>query len=168
MNISTLLAEKKEKNKQLKTKYSLLQKYKSIWLICINDSAISEELAGALQFLPGAFIVHMDGVETNKVWNVVITSDLDKALLAGFDFVVGCDEIEGLHDYIKQWVSPIVSSHNHLATLLSEFNPIKNKGNAFIYSELNTYAIFAAITRYLENYKFSMDNKNLIRNVLAI
>jgi hypothetical protein len=65
-------------------------------------------------------------------------------------------------------VAPIVGSTHPIASLLSEFNPIKNEWNSFLFQELNTYSVFAAITRYLENYKFSMDNKNLIRNILSI
>jgi hypothetical protein len=48
MNISTLLAEKKEKAKQIKETFGLLQKHRSIGLVYIDDASIVEDLAMAL------------------------------------------------------------------------------------------------------------------------
>jgi hypothetical protein len=45
---------------------------------------------------------------------------------------------------------------------------MKNEGNSFYYEESNHWSIFYSIVRYMENYKFPFDNKNLIKNVLAV
>jgi hypothetical protein len=48
-------------------------------------------------------------------------------IIAGFDFVTGCDDFEGLQKYMEVGVAPIVGSTHPIASLLSEFNPIKNE-----------------------------------------
>ena len=51
MNISTVLAWKREKNAKIKETYWLLQKYKSIGLVVLSDLLISQELLNGLQAL---------------------------------------------------------------------------------------------------------------------
>ena len=45
---------------------------------------------------------------------------------------------------------------------------MKNIWNSYLYDTLNEWSIFYSIVRYLENYKYTYDNKSLIRNVLDI
>ena len=44
---------------------------------------------------------------------------------------------------------------------------MKDEGNAYLYDEDNEWSVFYALARYLENYKISFDNKNLVKNVLG-
>lgn len=168
MNISTVLAWKREKNAKIKAKYWLLQKYKSLWLIMLNNTSVLQELLDGLQYLPGAFIVYIQWEWIQKKWNVIITWELDTSLKWGYDFIVCCDEVTQLQSYLELWVTPIICKNNHMGSIFTEFNAIRTEWNSYLYQELNSYSIYAAIVRYLENYKFSFDNKNLIKNILSI
>jgi hypothetical protein len=64
--------------------------------------------------------------------------------------------------YIKKWITPIVLKNKEFI----EFNPLKNEWNAFFYETLDKWSIFYTIVRYMENYKFPFDNKNLVTNLL--
>jgi hypothetical protein len=81
---------------------------------------------------------------------------------------VSDNSISQISDYTSVGVTPIINKNNHLSIILKEFNPMKNEGNTFYYDESNHWCIFYSIVRYMENYKFPFDNKNLIKNVLAI
>lgn len=168
MNISSVLSEKRETNAKIKDKYSLLQKYKSIGLIVVKDEQVAKQLAGGLEFLSGAFIIYIEWSDTKKHKNVVVTWELDTSLIAGFDFVVACDEIEDLPSYLQKWVVPLICSSNPMSALFSQFNAVKNTWNAFLFESVHPFSIYAAIVQYLENYKFAFDNKNAIKNVLGI
>lgn len=50
---------------------------------------------------------------------------------------------------------------------LSEFNPMKFEGNAFLFEEKDRYQIFAALIRYLENVKYPGDKRILLKNVTS-
>ena len=70
--------------------------------------------------------------------------------------------------YIEKWITPIVLRKNNISTNLTEFNPLQNEWNSFFYEELNKWSIFYSIVRYMENFKFPFDNKNLVKNVLKV
>lgn len=169
MNITTVLAEKKEKAIVLKKKLGLLLKYKPLGLIRLDSADLTNDLIEWLKSLDTGFVVYSKWVETEILSkNVVITGNLDNDVISGFDFVVCDDNIENINLYIEKWITPIINKDNHLTSILKEFNPIKNEGNSFFYDELNKWSIFYSIVRYLENYKFPFDNKNLVKNVLKV
>ena len=169
MNITTVLAEKKENGLKLKKALWILLKYKPLWLIRLNNSNITNELIDGLKSLPAGFVVYLEWVNTEILSNnIVITWSLKDSVLSGFDFVVCDDEISNLNMYIGKWITPIITRDNHLASILREFNPLKNEWNSFFYDNLNKWDIFYTIVRYLENYKFPFDNKNLVKNVINL
>lgn len=45
--------------------------------------------------------------------------------------------------------------------ILENYNPVTEKGNAFLFTETNKWHFFGAFMRALENYKFSYDWQNL-------
>jgi glycogen synthase len=45
---------------------------------------------------------------------------------------------------------------------------MQSEGNGYIFEKNNKWEIFYALTKYLENYKFPYDNRNLVKNVLEI
>jgi hypothetical protein len=45
---------------------------------------------------------------------------------------------------------------------------MKNEGNSYFYDSESKWLVFWAIIRYMENYKFPFDNKNLVKNVLKV
>lgn len=169
MNISATLTEKKTTNAELKKNYGLFQKYKPLWLIKLSNKDMTDELVEWLKVLTAGFVVVVENATEQQVAkNIIITDNVDATALSGFDFVVGDNELSQISDYTNAGVTPIINKDNHLNTILKEFNPLKNEGNSFHYEELNHWSIFYTIVRYMENYKFPFDNKNLIKNVLSV
>ncbi len=169
MNISAVITEKKGANTNIKKEFGLLQKHKPLGLIQITDDTVIEDLLPGLSILWAGFIVYWENLEDSKFSkNVVVTNKLTEEMIVWFDFVVGDANISKISEYSSKWVAPILERSTHLSSILSEFNPIKNEGNSFFYDENNSWSIFYSIVRYLENYKFPFDNKNLVKNVLEI
>lgn len=160
---------KKEKNKKLKKDLWLGQKYMPLWLIKLKNKELIRELRDAFLTVNAWFIIEIDWIENEKLWeNIIAVSKINKNDLAWFDFVLFDDLDDDINKYIQNWVTPIVKNNNHLSSILKQFNPLKNEWNSFIYEEFNKWSIFAWIIKYLENFKFPFDNKNLVKNVLSI
>lgn len=169
MNITTVFTEKRENSIKLKKLLWIMQKYKPLWLVKLSDDSFVNELIEWLKTLPSGFVIYSKWSTTEKLSNnIIITWELNKSFISGFDFLVCDDEIENLISYIDKWITPIIIRDNHMATILKEFDPLKNDWNTFFYDELNKWSIFYSIVRYMENYKFPQDNRNLIKNVLKI
>ena len=169
MELNVVLKEKREKNILIKKNFWLLQKYKALGLIKITNKSLIKDLRDGLVVLPACFVICMEWVETDKIWkNIVATSDISESDLIWFDFIIWDDELENLNKFLELWITPIVSETNPLHSILKEFNPVKNEWNSYIYQTLDKWSIFYSLVKYLENYKFSFDNKNLVKNVLAI
>jgi len=167
MNLTTVLAEKKENGLKLKRTLGILLKYKPLGLIKLNDKVLTNDLIDWLKSLPTWFVVYSENTQTKILSNnVVITWELNDSFLSGFDFIVCDNDIETLNLFIEKWITPIIIKNNHLWSILREFNPLKNDWNAFFYDKLNKWDIFYTIVRYMENYKFPFDNKNLVNNIL--
>ena len=43
---------------------------------------------------------------------------------------------------------------------------MRSEWNAYFYDESNKWSIFSSIVKYMENYTFPFDNKNLVKNVV--
>lgn len=169
MNISTVFTEKRENNIKLKKILGLLLKYKPLWLVKLSDVNLTNELIEWLKTLPSGFVVYSKWSETKNLSNnIVITWELDDKLAIGFDFLVCDNDISSLNSYIEKGITPIIIKDNYMASILKEFNPIRGDWNSFFYTELNKWSIFYSIVRYMENYNFPHDNKNLVKNVLSI
>jgi len=165
MTIASILKNKKENKEKLLNIYNLKDSKKALWLLILSDNLINEVLFDALKILPANFIVIFKN-EIANYKNIVVSKDVIQD--SWFDFII-CDDCEdNLMKYLKIWVVPIVYKNHHITNLLSEFNAAKIEWNSFIF-ENNTFCdIYYAIIRYLENYKFSYDNKALVKNVLDI
>lgn len=169
MDFNDILSEKKEKNTQLKTKYSLPKKQKAIWLVKISNKSLIKELRDAFLNLPATFILEIDWAPTEKLGeNIVATSKVDSKDLIGFDFIIASDDVKTLNKYFSLGITPIVSSDHTLNSILKEFNPMKNEWNSYIFTKDDKWSIFYSLVRYLENYKFPFDNKNLVKNVVKL
>ena len=168
MSFSELLKQKKINHDAIVNKYKLLKKNKPLWLIDLKDEKVLKLLLNWLEKLPSNFIVlhhHWRKPSINSQ-NIFITSEqLDSVW---FDFVVCDDCNDNLSDYIKKLVVPIINEDNHMSSILKEFNAIKNEWNSYLYKDKDEWSIFYALVRYLENYKFSFDNKNLVKNLFEI
>lgn len=169
MNLAQILKEKTKKSLELKEKYNFSKKNKALWLIKIENKALLKELRDGLLELNISFIVEINWAENEKLWeNIIAVSKLNETDIIWFDFIICDNEIKHLNNYLEKWITPIITHKNPLKNLLSDFNPVKNEWNAFLFEKENKWCIYSALVRYMENYKFPFDNKNLIKNVLKI
>ncbi len=168
MTLAQVLKQKKELSLKLKKGFKLPIKNKALGLIQINNKTLLKKLYFWLANLPVDFVVVWD---FDKEWideqfkNIYITKKVNKANLQAYDFTVIDSEVWKLWEYFENAVVPISPNDNHFSSILKEYQPMKNEGNAYLYDESNEWSIFYAISRYLENYKISFDNKNLVKNV---
>jgi len=167
--MKTVFVQKKENAVKIKKNLWLMQKYKPLWLIKLTNSAVLKDLSECLKSLPAGFVIQTEWVNTEILAsNVVITWNIDNSMISWFDFLVCDDEINNLNTYMEKWITPLICRENHISKLLSEFDPLKNEWNSYLYDNWNKYSIFYSIIRYMENYKFPFDNKNLVNNVLKL
>ena len=169
MDLNAILKEKKWKRDQIKNKFSLPPKTKAIWLVKISNKSLIKDLRDTFLVLPACFIIEVEWAENEKLGeNIIATSKIEPKSLVWFDFIVCDEDIKNMNKYFELWITPIISTKNPLNSILQEFNPIKNEWNAYLFENTEKWNIFYAIVRYLENYKFPFDNKNLVKNVLDI
>ena len=168
MTLTQILKEKKEKAHSLKKDYKLPIKFKPLGLVLINNKALLQKLYFWLSNLPIDFVCVWDfGKEGNdeQCKNIYVSKKSIPANLIAYDFIVSDGWIKNISKYFEKAVVPILPEWNVFWSVLKEYNPMKNEWNAYLYSENNEWSVFHAITRYLENYKITFDNKNLVKNV---
>ena len=167
MNIVELLRKKKASWNEIKKDFDFPLNNKATWLISLSDNNLTNELLEALSVLDVNFIIKSNNLNNSDFKNIAFIKEWFNSLI-WLDFVL-CDECENnMTDYFNFGVTPIISKNSHLSSLLSEFNPGKVSWNAYIFKNNNKWEVFYALIRYLENFKFSYDNKALVKNVLDI
>lgn len=167
MTQKVLVTKKKEVATEMLKKYDFVKSSKLLGLVKISNQGVLNKLLDWFSTLPVNFLVISD-FEVTEYKNIKKIQDILELEMDGLDFII-CDKtVEKLELYCRKWVVPIIEDKNYLSSILSEFNPIKNEWNSFIYEVLNEWNIFYAFIRYMENSKFSFDNKNLIVNVSNI
>jgi len=167
MIFSDLIKEKRKVSESIKSIYSLPKKHKATWLIKIENTLLLKELEEWLAHLPANFVIESENFETNWYSNITVSWNTQK-IHHWFDFIICDSNIEWLNEYFSKWIVPITSEVNQLWSILKEFNPIKNEWNSYLYNDENKWSIFYSVVRYLENYKFPFDNKNLVKNIFEV
>lgn len=168
MTLVQILKEKKELSNNLKREYNLPLKNKALWLIKLTNKTLLQKLYFWLANLPINFVIIWDFW---KKWideqfkNIYICDKINEINLKWFDFCIFDSETTDLAQYNESAVVSILPKNNHLSSIMKEYNPMKNEWNSYLYEKENEWSIFHAITRYLENYKISFDNKNLVKNL---
>jgi len=168
MTLAQLLKEKKELSHDIKTKYKLPIKNKPLWLILIKNKVLLQKLYFGLANLPIDFVLVWDfdkDGRDDQFTNIYVKSEIKDVDLKWFDFVVLDSNATDISKYSTNAVVSILPESNHLSAIMKEYKPMKNEGNAYLYEKENEWSIFHSITRYLENYKITFDNKNLLKNV---
>lgn len=169
MNLSELLEDKRKNSSILRSNYFSQTKNKSVWIIDLKDNEITENLLNWLKVLPSNFIIISEkNNEENIEKNIVFIKKVPKDIESWIDFIVTDNNLENLKSYLALWICPILPEDNYLSTILEEFNPVKVIWNSYIYKKQNEWEIFYAIVKYLENYKFPYDNRNLVKNLFEI
>lgn len=169
MKLNNIFSDKKISNEKIKKIIWIPIKYKPLWLVILKNREITEKLIEWLKVLCAWFVIYIENTENKNISdNLFITKKIDNFDLLWYDFIICDNEILNINKYLENWVIPIIIKDSYLNSIFQEFNPMKNDWNAFLYEELNEWQIFYALVRYLENYKFPFDNKNLVENVLKI
>jgi hypothetical protein len=98
---------------------------------------------------------------------VKIVTSPDSASIEGADAYITdiLDERVPMTTLIEHAVVPIVPSQSPYSAKLTEFNPMKFEGNAFLFDPANQFQMFAALVRYLENIRYPGDKRTLVKNV---
>lgn len=163
----SLFSDKKKYSKAVKHFYNFKTKNKPTGLIVVSDEKNIDFLLDGLEVLSCDFVVKTSNELQEKI-NIAKSQEIKKDLLLWFDFIVWDNDISSLNEYLKSWVIPIVPENNYLSSILKEFDPLSNEWNSFLYKEKNSWSMYYAIIRYLENYKFPYDNRNLVKNVVNL
>jgi len=168
MTFAQVLREKKELSIKLKKEFKLPLKNKALWLIKLTNKTLLQKLYFWLANLPIDFVIIWDFWKEwidEKFKNIYICDKIEDNDLIWFDFVVFDSTDTDLSKYNKNWIVCLSPADNQFQSILKEYNPMKNDWNAYLYDDFNEWSIFHAIARYLENYKITFDNKNLVKNV---
>lgn len=167
MSLQNILTEKKKQQELLKTRLKFQKKNKILALVIFEDTETLEKLLDWLNILPVDFVV-ITKQKFKDYNNIIYKEEINQNTFYWFDFVLWDNCITNLLDYLKKWIVPIVPKSCYLNNVLTEFNPLKSEWNAFFYEDNNHWKIFFSLVRYIENYKFPYDNRNLVKNVLEI
>jgi len=164
MSFANLIKDKKQANAALVQKYNFPKTNKAVGLVKIQDAKVLKKLLKWCAWLKTNFIVMTNDVFELESKNISYIAE-NWILSTGLDFVI-CDEAtDCITQCFEQGIAPIIASTSNVSSLLSQFNPMRNEGNAYMYDSVNEWSIFATLIRYLENYKFAFDNKNLVKNI---
>jgi glycogen synthase len=99
--------------------------------------------------------------------NIGIIEDDEKALrrlFAGSDASLFLEDnvSDELLCALKYGSVPIA----HEIELLSDYNPVQESGNAFVFAEKNVWHAFAALVRALETFKLPYDFRTIQKNAM--
>ena len=168
MTINTILSKKSDNKNKIKKLLGIRSKSRALGCIC-SSIDVTDDFLEWLSFCDADFVVFKDISEMKKYDNIyhVFQEDVQKTL-SGFDFFICNGETKDIQGLLKEGVIPIVYKKNYLSSLLQEFNPIKWEGNCFLFDSENKWSMYASVVKYLENYKFPYDNKNLVKNTVQI
>ncbi len=164
MTFANLVKQKRAHAIKLVNELSLSKANKSLWYVKIEDKKVLKKLLKWLSHISTNFIVLTNESFDVTSDNIVFIQDgweLDCAA----DFIICDDSLWGVSECFEKAIAPIVVKWSSMESLLSQFDPMRSQWNAYFYEELNEWSIFATLIRYLENYKFTFDNKNLVKNI---
>lgn len=175
----TIFTLKRKSFNILKQKYFQNSTNKAIWILKITNNENVDFLIDWLKVLPANFIICKENIlvdenkteieqQINESKNFVFVNELNDEIISWSDFVILDNNEWSINNFMTNWVTPILPENNYLASLLKEFNPLENEWNAFLYLDNNNWSLYYAIVRYLENFKFPMDNRNLVKNVTSL
>ncbi len=119
-----------------------------------------------LSYVEDADILEFLSLATDAIWVKLIThiDDLAREGADGFVTDILTEKVPRAA-LMKNGIVPIVPWVWAEKYGLTEFNPMKFEGNAFLFEQPNMYQIFASIVRYLENVRYPWDKRTLLQNV---
>ncbi len=162
----TIFTDKKTTKATLKTIFNFQNKFNTFSILNISSKENLDNLIIWLKTLPINFVIVSD--KDLVEGNICYTTKNIWDYLLGFDFALVDNNCEITHAYSQAWVVSLVPTNFYLSSVYKEFDPIWVVWNTFFYEENNIWSMFYSMVRYLENSKFTFDNKNLVKNVLKM
>ena len=184
---SKKMIQNKEKNKVAFCQDFGLPYDKKVALLCItfpltekNNISIIQDVMNGILEMPVEIVLTAIGTPKYQKYftdlskevgkQIVIIPDNDenkrKIYAASNMILAPCDSDECL-DEVKQamqyGVIPIVSDQD----FVTNYDPVQENGNAFVYSKGSPWSFFATLVRAFENFKFPYDWKNIQVNAMG-
>ena len=123
-----------------------------------------KELQPGLQLLPIDIVIVSPTPLNKQPWPVLVSKKtpvgLDALLIWPADQLV-----QTLLDTQKNGIVPLCPEHRNLHSLAQNWDPVNEKGNAFLYNPQNAWGVYGGLIRLLENYRFPYDWENLLRHL---
>lgn len=127
------------------------------------------------------FVSMVDGLEAMKIPVILFWHGMKKLPVTNFPEQIrvvsshdahydamwqACDAVYcfASDDLIKSGASGCVPIAPKSLKGVENYNPITEKGNAFVYETMSPWVMFSAAVRALETYKFPFDWKGIVRN----
>lgn len=169
--VSKLIQQKKETKKSLSEKYSFSNKKPLLGIFL--DKELSKDIESkvhvfleASQELDIEVVVLADGnLDSLHLPNVIYlpyNRTNRQTLLEAADMAL-IFEFTDVEEILLNGVIPISS----LRPEVSDYNPNRETGNGFIFKKESPWAIFAALVRARETFKFPYDWKHIIRQGMS-
>ncbi len=161
------LKDKKESKKMLSKTLSLLSDKPMLGIFIDHDlsemaeNKLREILEGTKALSMQVVILadsNLEALSSGHIKILEYTRKNRKALLdaADMSLVFPFSDVE---EMLIHGIIPISMARSEI----SDYNPNKESGNAFIYENDDSWSIFAALVRAAETYKFPYDWKHIIR-----
>jgi hypothetical protein len=103
--------------------------------------------------------------EATRSIDVVLLEDSEANRNGADAFITDSWSLAPKDELMKSAVVPIGPTAWAKEIDLTEFNPMKFEGNAFLFDKPDKYTMFAALVRYLENVKYPGDKRTLLKNI---
>ncbi len=178
---SKKMIQNKEKNKIAFCQDFGLPYDKKVPLLCItypltdtNNISIIQDVMNGILEMPVEIVLTAIGTPKYQKYFTDLAKDYGKQIIiipdndenkrkiyaAANILLAPCDSDECLHE-VKQamqyGVIPVVSNQD----FVSNYDPVQESGNAFVYSKGSPWSFFATLVRAFENFKFPYDWKNI-------
>jgi hypothetical protein len=166
-SVSKLLKQKKETKASISKKYSFSNKKPLLGIFLDKDLSKDAEkrvhvFLEASQELDVEVVVLADGnLDSLHLPNVIYlpyNRNNRKTLLEASDMAL-VFKFSDVEEMLLNGVIPISS----LRPEVSDYNPNRETGNGFVFKKESPWAIFAALVRARETFKFPYDWKHIIR-----
>lgn len=170
-SISKLIQQKKETKASISKKYSFSNKKPLLGIFLDKDLSKDVErkthvFLEASQELDVEVVVLADGnLDSLHLPNIIYlpyNRINRKTLLEASDIALVFD-FSDVEEMLLNGVIPISS----LRKEVSDYNPNRETGNGFIFKKDSPWAIFAALVRAQETFKFPYDWKHIIRQGMS-
>lgn len=148
LELSEIIKKKKTTNAKILKEHSADKATRAVIFNAIENSEISEFIENACKEIG---VLCLKNIPDEKIFGIdAFVSDSTK-------------KSETIEKFLKNFVTPILPSTSTYE--LSEFNPMKFAGNAFLFEENKKFLIFEKICRMLENMNYPGDRRVLVRNI---